>query len=245
MVSLPSRPEASQSRKLKDPRHSADRLVLLLREIKRRGSLRAAAHDLGMDPANALRSIRSAEAAFGTALVRGQTGGRSGGRTTLTRRGSTIAHRPVDAAFPSSTRWRCHLTGPPRPRAPLVVTVPDARVQALVASGPRLGASQRHAYASGDLLELEIPSSAVTLVEFTRKRARSSARNLWPGQVIRVSGAGAWGIRRVDLRVGSARLIAAVTASAVRDLELARGSAVLLQVKATALHLREQKGPGI
>lgn len=245
MVSLSSRREASQSWKSKGSRHSEDRLVLLLKEIKRMGSLRAAARILGMDPANGLRLIRRAEAALGTALVRGKTGGRSGGRTTLTERGSRMARMPVDPALPSSTRWPCHLAGPLMPRAPLVVAVPDARVRALVASGPRLEASQSHVYAAGGPLELEIPASAVTLVEFKRTRARSSARNLWPGRVIGVGREGLWGIRRVDLMVGSARLIAAVTASAVRDLGLARGSVVLVQVKATALRVRGQNGPGI
>src|SRR3989442_15754851 len=113
-------------------RYSEDRLARLLKEVQETGSLRAAARRLGMDPGNGLRMIRSAETALGTALVRGQTGGRGGGHTTLTVRGTSIARKPVDKESPSSTRWLCYLVGPLLQRAPVVVAVPDAGVQVLV-----------------------------------------------------------------------------------------------------------------
>src|SRR5207245_4360783 len=123
--------------------------------------------------------------------------------------------------------------------------VPDAGVQVLVASGPGPWRSQGPRYMSGDEFELEIPSSAVTLSKLGGRKARTSARNLWTARVIRVGREGRWGIRRIDLKVGAATLVAAITGSAIRDLGLERGSAVLAQVKATALRLRGPQVHGI
>ena len=245
MVSPRSRRGRSASSKPRSLRYSEGRLALLLREVKQTGSLRAAARRLGMDPGNGLRMIRRAETALGTALVRGQTGGRGGGHTTLTVRGTSIARKPVDKESPSSTRWLCYLVGPLLQRAPVVVAVPDAGVQVLVASAPRPERSQRRRHISGDEFELEIPSSAVTLGELGKRRASTSARNLWSASVTRVGREGRWGIRRIDLKVGAATLVAAITGSATRDLGLERGSTVLAQVKATALRLRRPQVHGI
>src|SRR2546430_8520393 len=238
MVSSRSRRERPFVSKPQDFRYSEDRLVLLLREVARTGSLRAAARHLGMDPANGLRLIRSAEAVLGAALVRGKTGGRKGGHTALTARGTKIAGKRVHRDPPSTTRWRCHLVGSLLPRAPVLVAVPDAGVQALVASGPGPGRSQGPRHIPGDGFELEIPPSAVTLGKLGGREARTSARNLWTARVIRVGREGRWGIRRIDLKVGAATLVAAITGSAISDLGLKRGSTVLAEVKATALRLR-------
>ena len=245
MVSPRSRREPPSSSKPRDFRYSEDRLARLLKEVQETGSLRAAARRLGMDPGNGLRMIRSAEAVLGTALVRGKTGGRRGGHTMLTARGTRIAIKPVDQDPPSSTRWRCFLVGSLLPRAPVVVAVPDAGVQVLVASAPGPGRSQGRRHIPGDELELEIPASAVTLGELGERTARTSARNHWTARVIRVGREGRWGIRRIDLRVGAATLVAAITGSAIRDLGLEKGSAVLAQVKATALRLRRPRVHGI
>src|SRR2546422_7099990 len=134
---------------------------------------------------------------------------------------------------------------PPVATRPVVVAVPDAGVQVLVASAPGPERSQRRRHLSGDEFELEIPSSAVTLGELGERRARTSARNLWTARVIRVGREGRWGIRRIDLKVGAATLVAAITGSAIRDLGLRRGSSVLVEVKATALRLRAPQVQGI
>ena len=245
MVSPRSRRRRSASSKPRGFRYSEGRLALLLREVQRTGSLRAAARRLGVDPANGLRMIRNAETVIGTALVRGKTGGRRGGQTTLTTRGTMIARKPVDESPPSSTRWRCFLVGPLLPRAPVVVAVPAAGVQVLVASAPGPERSQRRRLISGAEFELEIPSSAVTLGERGERRGRTSARNLWTARVVRVGREGRWGIRRIDLKVGAATLVAAITSSAIRDLGLEQGSTVLAEVKATALRLRLPPVQGI
>ncbi len=208
MVSPRSRRRRSASSKPRGFRYSEGLQALLLREVQRTGSLRAAARRLGVDPANGLRMIRSAETVIGTALVRGKTGGRRGGQTTLTTRGTMIARKPVDESPPSSTRWRCFLV-------------------------------------AGAEFELEIPSSAVTLGERGERRGRTSARNLWTARVVRVGREGRWGIRRIDLKVGAATLVAAITSSAIRDLGLEQGSTVLAEVKATALRLRLPPVQGI
>ena len=238
MVSPGSRRKAPRSSIPRRFRYSEGRLVLLLREVEQAGSLRGAAQRLGMDPGNSLRMIRSAEAAIGTALVRGETGGRKGGRTTLTRRGTAIARKRVDQGPTLSTRWRCYLVGAMRLRAPVVVAVPDAGVQALVASPPGVRGSQGPRRTAGAEFELEIPPSAVALGVLGGRKTRTSARNRWTARVIRVGRVGQWGIRRIDLEVGAARLVAAVTGSAIRDLGLKSGSMVVAEVKATALRLR-------
>jgi len=240
-----SRGRFSSVSKPRDVRYSEDRLVLLLKEVERTGSLRAAARRIGMDPGNGLRLIRSAEGVLGAALVRGKTGGRRGGHTTLTARGTRIARKRVHRDPPSTTRWRCHIVGSVLPSAPVLVAVPDAGVQVLVASAPGSGRSQGPRHIPGDEFELEIPPSAVTLGKLGGREARTSARNLWTARVIRVGREGRWGIRRIDLKVGAATLVAAVTDSAIRELRLERGSTVLAQVKATALRLRTPRVKGI
>src|SRR5439155_12308533 len=119
-----------------------------------------------------------------------------------------------------------------------LVAVADGGGRGLVASGPGPRRSQGPWYMSGDEFELEIPSSAVTLGKPGGRKARTSARTLWSARVIRVGREGGWGIRRIDLKVGAATLVAAITGSAISDLGLKRGSTVLAQVKATALRLR-------
>jgi molybdopterin-binding protein len=187
--------------------------------------------------------IRSAEAVLDTRLVRGKTGGRRGGNTTLTERGKRLARKPVDQGPPRLTRWACYLVGAPMPRTPVVVAVPDAGVEALVASAPSDGRSKGRNFVPGDEFELEIPAWAVTLEERGRSQARTSARNRWTARVIRIGAARRWGVRQIDLQVGALPLVVAVTGSAVRDLGLKRGSVVLAQVKATALRLRRPQVP--
>jgi molybdate/tungstate transport system ATP-binding protein len=63
----------------------------------------------------------------------------------------------------------------------------------------------------------------------------SSARNVLDGVVEEVVSAGS--LARVTVMVSGAQLVASVTASAVRELELREGAAVVAIVKATAVHL--------
>src|SRR2546422_10708083 len=111
MVSPRSRRERPFVSKPRDFRYSEDRLVLLLREVERTGSLRAGARHLGMDPGNGLRLIRSAESVLGAALVRGKTGGRRGGHTTPTPRGTRIARHRDRRGPQTPTARGCHLPG--------------------------------------------------------------------------------------------------------------------------------------
>src|SRR2546428_9679175 len=177
MVSPRSRREPPSSSKPRDFRYSEDRLARLLKEVQETGSLRAAARRLGMDPGNGLRMIRSAEAVLGTALVRGKTGGRRGGHTMLTARGTRIAIKPVDQDPPSSTRWRCFLVGSPLPRAPVVVAVPNAGVQPPPASAPGPGRSPGPRHTPGAAPELEGPATAATLGALGERTARTRARH--------------------------------------------------------------------
>src|SRR2546430_14091380 len=173
MVFPRSRRQRPSSSNARDFRYSEDGLVLRLREVERTGSLRAGARHLGMDPGNGLRLIRSAESVLGAALDRGKTGGRRGGQTTHTPRGTRMARKRVRRDPPPTTRWRCHLVGSVLPRAPVLVAVPDAGVQVLVASAPGPWRSQGPRYMSGDEFELEIPSSAVTLSKFGGRDRKS------------------------------------------------------------------------
>lgn len=59
----------------------------LLREVKRTGSLNAAAGSLGMAYTKALKILRNAEKTLGFPLTRRSVGGRSGGGSTLTQEG--------------------------------------------------------------------------------------------------------------------------------------------------------------
>ena len=53
--------------------------------IEETGSLRAAAISMNMAYTKALKLIRNAEAALGFSLIHRQTGGKDGGRSTLTQ----------------------------------------------------------------------------------------------------------------------------------------------------------------
>lgn len=214
------------------------RLTSLLRELEGRGSLRAAARSLGMDPGNALRLIRTSERRLGLALVEGVAGGRGGGRSGLTKAGRRVARRRAEPGPPPNTRWQGVLVPPTRRGVPLKVWVGSAGVQVQVAAlAPPLplpGSSSSRVIE----LELEIPPSAVTLLEPSRTPLKTSARNVWRGRVTRTAPLPGWGIRLVEVAVASARLTATLTPSAVRELGLGVGSEVLVQVKATALRLR-------
>ncbi len=217
------------------------RLISLLREVEGRGSLRAAARAIGMDSGNALRLIRTSERRFGLALVEGVTGGSGGGRSALTRAGRRMARRRTERGPPPNTRWPCVLAPPIRRGVPLRVWVRSAGVHVQVAAlSPRLPLPTFRSSRATEL-ELEIPPSAVTLLEPARTPLKTSARNVWRGRVTRVGPLPSWGIRLVEVAVGSARLTATLTPSAVRELSLGVGSEILVQVKATALRLRPRR----
>ncbi len=214
------------------------RLISLLREVERRGSLRAAARAFGMDPGNALRLIRTSERHLGLALVEGAAGGRGGGRSGLTKAGRRMARRRAEPGPPPNTRWQCVPVPPTRRGVPLKVWVSSAGVQAQVAAlSPQLPLSTSRSSRTIEL-ELEVPPSAVTLLEPSTTPPKTSARNVWRGYVTRMAPLPGWGVRLVEVAVGSARLTATLTPSAVRELSLGVGSEVLVQVKATALRLR-------
>jgi len=80
---------------------------------------------------------------------------------------------------------------------------------------------------------------AVTILP-GEKRVVGSARNVWPARVVTVRKPTRYGVQFIDLEVGIKPLTVAVTASAVSQLRLLQGSRVTLQVKATALRLRER-----
>jgi molybdopterin-binding protein len=63
----------------------------------------------------------------------------------------------------------------------------------------------------------------------------SSARNVLDGVVAEVASVGS--LARVTVMIGGVPLVASVTSSAVRELELREGLAVVASVKATAVHL--------
>lgn len=217
------------------------RLIPLLRRVGRTGNLRAAARALGMDPGNALRLIRTSEDRLGCKLVRSVVGGRGGGGSRLTAEGRRLARRRIEGNPLSSTRWPCEISTKPIRGEPLLVRVPGAWVEAQVAALSNSRPWDPTSLRPGEGLELEIPPSAVTLLEPTGVGVRSSARNLWAGRVMRIRPGGPWGIRLVEVKVGTARLRAALTIPAVKELRLRKRSRVVVQIKATALRLRRRR----
>lgn len=85
--------------------------------------------------------------------------------------------------------------------------------------------------ADGERLRLAL--RAEDIVIGLDRPGRLSARNVLPGEVLRIDENG--DDRLVQVQVGGDRLAAKLTASAVRDLELEAGSAVYLIIKSQAL----------
>lgn len=183
----------------------------LLRGVWGHGSVSAAAARIGMDPANALRHLRTAERRAGVALVERRRGGRGDhARLTATgrRRLGTRSHAGVALPFE-----------------------PDDGVTPI-----RLGG--RTLYAAGVVAEgpvdVVIPPEAVALER--GPASSSSVRNRFPARVGRISPAKD-GVFRVRLTSGSLALHALVVRGSIRDLRLRVGSRVWATVKASSLHV--------
>lgn len=213
------------------------RVEALLREIRQSGSLRKAARALGLAPGNAHRLLRSAESRLGLKLHTGSRGGPSGGGSRLTTAGQSLARRPGDPVAARVMWWPCRALGSPLRGRPLRVFVPDAEVSAIVAPISQRNRTPR--YRPGAQLELGIMPEAVTILP-KEERVFGSARNVWPARVVAVRKPTRYGVQFVDVEVGIKPLTVAVTASAVSQLRLGQGSRVNLQLKATALRLRER-----
>ncbi|MGI0150237.1 MAG: TOBE domain-containing protein, partial [Thermoplasmata archaeon] len=235
VASMMPKPNASRTttglRRARNPRITA-----LLREIRHTGSLRKASSALGIAPGNAHRLLRGEERRLRVRLLMGSSGGRGGGGSRLTKAGHALAQAGGTGSV-SASWWPCGLVRPVSERSPLLVEIPGAGVKAFVAP---LGRSREwtRSLRPGAKLELGIVPEAVTIVP-SRDRSSGSARNLWRANVIRVGGMLPYGIRLVHVKVGERSLVVAVTISAVSDLQLEPGSAVKLQLKATALRLRK------
>ena len=138
---------------------------------------------------------------------------------------------------PGVTWWACRVVNAPTRNSPWLVEIPGADVTALVAPiylSRRKIASRR----SGTDLELGIAPEAVTILP-NRAHQKGSARNLWPARIVRFENKTRFGVRYVELAVGGNFLPVSVTASAISQMRLRVGLKVLLQLKATALRLRE------
>jgi len=217
------------------------RVVALLAEIRRMGSLRKASHALGIAPGNAHRLLRNAERRVGARLIVGSAGGARGGGSRLTPTGRKFAELRQGISPPATTWWPCRLADPATRRSPVRLVVPEAGVTASVAP---IGASWKwtSGLGQGSDLELGIVPEALTIVRRNTK-VSGSARNLWPARVVRLRGPVQFGVQFVDLQVGRSPIAASVTSSAVSELRLKPGLRVKVLVKATALRLRLRLKP--
>ncbi len=224
----------------KHVREPSPRVVALLREINRAGSLRNASRVLGMVPGNAHRLLRSEERRLGLRLVEGFSGGQDGGGSQLTRIGREVAGRRISVPRPTITWWPCRVIDPARRLSPLLVSVPGAGITASVAPIGAASTWMRRLRRGADL-ELGIVPEAVTIVP-KRTKVRGSARNVWPGRIVSMSKPVRFGVQFISLKVGHSDLSVSVTASAVSQLGLRAGSIVNVLLKATALRLRKRIG---
>lgn len=213
------------------------RVAALLREVLRSGSLRKASRTLGIAAGNAHRVLRNEEGRLGVRLLAGSRGGRNGGGSRLTSAGRTLARRHSGLVSAGTTWWPCRLLEAPRRDRPLRVFVPDAGVSAFVApiGRPRNRTGRQRL---GTELELGIVPETVTILP-RGARIAASAQNVWLARVIKVRKPTEYGVQFVDVEVGLKPLVVAVTASAVSQLRLRSRSKVALQLKATALRLRQ------
>ena len=220
-------------------RSTPPRVGALLVAIQRTGSLRGAARLLGMAPGNAHRALRREERRLGVRLVEGSRGGRGGGGSRLTAAGRKRARDRLGLVAGAVTWWPCRLVDRPEGDAPLRVEVPGAGVTAFVAPTP--AGRERRAIGPDADLELGIAPEAVT-IRPRGSEAEGSARNRWVARVARVRPPDPFGVQYVQLEVGARTLTVSVTPSAVAQLGLRSGLEVTVELKATALRLRERGG---
>lgn len=189
-----------------------DRTRALLAAIRRAGNVAAAARALGLDPSNARRHLRTAEARAGARLVQARHGGRGGRNARLTpaalawlgerrARGVALAYDEEEGVTPVSIGKRTLFAAGRHPEGPVVVAVDPAAVS--LSRAPPGGTSVRNHLRV--VVERIVPISE--------------------------------GTYEVRLVAGALRLRAHVTRGAMRDLRLREGSRVVAGVKATAVRL--------
>lgn len=211
----------------------------LLWALSRSGSLTEACRTVGLSRDRGVYRLRRLRRAVGAPVVRSERGGAAHGLTRLTAAGRALLERR-----PGDSLARPGRSGGREPGATL-----EGRWEAgdpptvRLAHGPTL----RVAFAAraGETVQVHVDPEAVLLAA---ARFPTSARNVLPASVVGVRApprADDDSPRWVDLRVGGHRLVASVTASAVRALRLARGRRVFAYVKATALRRRDPptRGP--
>ncbi|HTT34274.1 MAG TPA: TOBE domain-containing protein [Thermoplasmata archaeon] len=206
--------------------------VALLQRIARAGSVVRASAELHVSRDRALYRLRKLAAAAGGPIVASTRGGAGYGGSTLTARGWRLLERGAEAAAPGPVATAgagARLAGRYRDRPHPRVELPD---------GLSLAVGFRAA--PGDRVRIAVAPESVLLA---RQRFATSARNVLGGTVERLRplrGSGR-GLVLVGVRVGRSRFDAAVTERSRRELALARGTRVVLYVKATAV--RRVGGP--
>ncbi|GEM_PF-6226828 len=185
----------------------------LLAALARQGTLAAAAREVGMDPSNARRHLRAAEARHGAPLVAATRGGASRGATRLRRAGRALLAPGLLARAEAYD-------------AKEGVTPLRLGRRVLHAAGPAPTPTVRVAFRPEDV-GLERPQKG---------RPARSVRNALPAVVERIEPS-AEGTLRVRLLAGDLPLEARITRGALRELRLREGSRVVATLKATAIRM--------
>lgn len=185
----------------------------LLEAVRRTGSLAAAAREVGLDPSNARRHLRTAAERRGAPLVQSEKGGAVRGLTRLTPEGRALV-RPARG-------WTGRAEAFDAATGTTLVSVGARRlaVAGRVPEGP---------------VRLEWRPEDVTLERPRPDAPSTSARNAVPARVHRIREAGE-GTFRVALVAGALRLDATLTRGALREMRLREGSRVVARLKATAM----------
>ncbi|MGI0131545.1 MAG: TOBE domain-containing protein [Thermoplasmata archaeon] len=211
--------------------------VGLLDLLSREPNLVAACTRLGIRRDRGVYRLRRIERLVGRPAVVSTRGGPACGTTRLTPLGRRLLARGVASPLgaraapdrrPPANAWRGTWHGAPAPN---------------VEVGAGLHWTVDFLAREGERVDVTLAPEAVLLA---RDVIATSARNVLRGRVehVRSTGPGTGGDRRiVVVRVGRARVRAAVTDRSVKVLGLERGRPVVLYVKATALHRRDGRRP--
>ena len=201
--------------------------IRLLAALDREQSVVGAARSVGISRDRAVYRLGRLRQRAGGPIVSASRGGAGGGGSGLTARG-----RAVLAGGAEAVEWPSGAAPPHRQGfTGIYRTQPEPHVVA----SDGFSAAVAFAAEEGARVSVTVDPEAIVVAIGS---LRSSARNVWAGAVEKVRsppGGGRSGRREVTVRIGSRRLLVAVTARSVVSLDLRPGRQVTLLAKATAV----------
>jgi molybdopterin-binding protein/molybdate transport repressor ModE-like protein len=201
--------------------------IRLLAALDREHSVVAAARSVGISRDRAVYRLGRLRQRAAGPIVAAKRGGATGGGSGLTPRGRAFLSGGAEAvAWPSDA-------APPRHQG--FTGVYRSQPEPHVVASDGFSAAVAFSAEEGTKVAVTVDPEAIVVAIGP---VRSSARNVWAGEVEKVRnprGGGPSGRRELTVRVGRRHIVVAVTAGSVASLDLRPGRRVTLLAKATAV----------